>query len=78
MSHELEFTASSFLRIAILEARRGRDDPGQRFSDVNLVINDLKVLHKQRRDESGHEPNEAKSRQIYGSFRPKIAESLWV
>ena len=74
MSHELEFTASSFLRIATLEARRGRDDPGQRFADVNTVINDLKALHKQRRDESGREPNEAKSRLIYGSFRPKIAE----
>lgn len=74
MAHELEFTASSFLRIATLEARRGRDDPGQMFPAVNAVINDLKNIHKQRRDVCAKEPDRAKARELYGSFRPQIAE----
>lgn len=74
MVHELEFTASSFLRISTLEARRGRDDPGQMFSSVNAVINELKVVHKQRRKASAKQPDQAKARESYGSFRHQITE----
>lgn len=74
MAHELEFTASSFLRIATLEARRGRDDPGQMFPAVNAVINDLRELHRRRRDASGAESTQEKARAVLGTFRKPIAE----
>jgi len=73
MGRELEFTASSFLQIATLEARRGRDDPGQMFPQVNAVINDLKDLHKQRRESSRAEPSWERQRAVYGTFRKQIA-----
>lgn len=74
MAHELEFTASSFLRIATLEARRGRYDPAQMFPAVNDVINDLKDQHKKRHDAAGMEPTQEKARAVYGTFRKSIAD----
>lgn len=74
MAHELEFTAASFMRISTLEARRGRDDPGQMFTSVSTVIDELKNVHKRRREASAKQSNHAKARAVYGSFRPRIAE----
>jgi hypothetical protein len=76
MAHELEFTAASFLRIATLEARRGRDDPGQQFATVNKIIGELKDVHKERRDECAPlwRTNDTLARERYASFRPKITE----
>ena len=76
MAHELEFTAASFLRIATVEARRGRDDPGQQFPAVNQIISKLKDVHLERRQACAPlwKTDDAMAHETYASYRPKIAE----
>ncbi|WP_271396058.1 antiviral reverse transcriptase Drt3a [Neomicrococcus lactis] len=74
MAHDLEYSTSSFLRIATLEARRGHDDPGQLFTSVNETINDLRDLHKERRKATGLASNRADARAVYNSYRTRIGD----
>ena len=74
MVHEIEFTAASLVRIATLEARRGRNDPGRMFPSVEREISALKAVHSNRRRACSQlwDTDEDKARETYASFRPEI------
>lgn len=76
MPREFEFTATSFLRIAVVEARRGHTDPGSYFPTVSAFIRELRSVHAERRRACA--PLWASDRELametYASFRPRIAE----
>lgn len=76
MAHQFEFTAASFQRIAIVESRRGRDDPAQQFPEVERVIRELKDVYKLRRSTCSPlwKRNHDRAKLEYASFRPRINE----
>lgn len=75
MVHEIEFTAASLFRIATLEARRGRNDPGCMFPSVAAKISELKTIHSERRRACSPlwSTDERRARETYASFGPTIA-----
>lgn len=72
--HELEFTSASFHRIAVLEARRGRPDPGRQFSAVSSIMSKLKDVRIERQIACGGlwKTDRPLANEKYASFRQRI------
>ena len=71
MDFGLEYTPKSFRRIAVEEARRGKEDPATWFPASNAFIDQLKVLKSDRIGTCAplwkNDPERA--REIYAGFR---------